>query len=156
MIDLQGMEVVMKKVFYILAAMFFAFMGIAYAEYYTWEDEHGVTQITDYPPPETQKVNKLQQYKTDEPSADQAAKAPSKLTITLYTKNECADCDKARSFLEDGGYLFTEHNMDTDRNAAEIRKAIDESDDVPLVIINTQRIYGFSESVYSRALKRNP
>jgi glutaredoxin len=154
------MEVVMKKVFNVLMGFLFVFAGAAYAEYYTWEDEHGVTQITDYPPPAAQKAKNLQQYGTPDPSAGKsnppAGQAPSKPIINLYTKNNCPDCDKARSFLEAGGHPFIEYNMDADPTAVEKRKSVDDNEDVPFAIINKQRVYGFSESVYNRVLKSNP
>jgi hypothetical protein len=38
-----------------------------------------------------------------------------KQTIILYTKNGCADCDKARDFLTDKKTTFIEYNIDLDR-----------------------------------------
>jgi len=46
--------------------------------------------------------------------------------------------------------------MDNDKTSAERRKEIDDSEDVPFAIINKNHVFGFSESVYNRALKLNP
>jgi len=46
--------------------------------------------------------------------------------------------------------------MDKDKTAAAKRKDIDDSEDVPFAIINKNHVYGFSESVYNRALKPSP
>jgi hypothetical protein len=46
--------------------------------------------------------------------------------------------------------------MDKDKAAAAKRKNIDDSEDVPFAIINRNQVYGFSESVYTRALKPSP
>jgi hypothetical protein len=46
--------------------------------------------------------------------------------------------------------------MDKDKTAAAKRKDIDDNEDVPFAIINRNQVYGFSESVYNRALKPTP
>ena len=46
--------------------------------------------------------------------------------------------------------------MDNDKTSAERRKEVDDSEDVPFAIINKNHVFGFSESVYNRALKLNP
>jgi glutaredoxin len=146
----------MKKHLFFLLALILIFSGMAYADFYSWEDESGVKHITDYPPP----VNKGKSVKviqngsgtSDEKQPPDAGKAPS---ITLYTKNDCPDCDKAREFLSSKKLAFTEYNMDTDPKAAAARKDIDDGDDVPFAVINRSHVYGFSEAVYQRALKQS-
>lgn len=150
----------MKKYLLFLVAFSLVFAGAAHGDFYTWEDENGITQITDYPPPETQQAQKIKVHKIADPSSiqkdEQAAQAVQKPDIILYTKNNCADCDKARTFLQSANLTFTEYNMDMDEAAVERRKAIDNSDDVPFAIINKNQVYGFSETVYNRALKPTP
>jgi len=97
-----------------------------------------------------------QQIEEQEVSRDAKSKAQKKPDVTLYTKNDCADCDKAREFLKSKNFSFTEYNMDKDKTAAAKRKDIDYSEDVPFAIINKNHVYGFSESVYNRALKPSP
>ena len=97
-----------------------------------------------------------QQIEEQEVSRDAKSKAQKKPDVTLYTKNDCADCDKAREFLKSKNFSFTEYNMDKDKTAAAKRKDIDDSEDVPFAIINKNHVYGFSESVYNRALKPSP
>jgi glutaredoxin len=151
------MEDSMKKYLFFLLALFLVVTGTVYGDYYTWEDEDGVMQITDYPPPDSQKVQKMKSYKLADPSsskpAEQVVKKPD---VVLYTKNNCADCDKAREFIQSAKVDFTEYNMDEDDTAAAARKTIDDSTDVPFAIINKQHVYGFKESVYSRLLAIKP
>ena len=45
--------------------------------------------------------------------------------------------------------------MDNDKTSRARRKEIDDTEDVPLAIINKNHVYGFTESVYNRALKLN-
>ncbi len=147
-----------KHVFFGMVLMAVMFAGVTSAEYYSWEDEAGAVHITDYPPPSTVNARNVKIYdqtigQVTVTSDKQPEKAPE---ITLFTKNNCPDCDKARTFLKDKNLAFTEYNMDQDEKAAEKRKAIDDSQDVPFAVINKAQVYGFSETVYNRALKLTP
>lgn len=128
--------------------------GPASADLYTWEDESGVAHITDYLPPKSLKKQKVKVFeeskKADEKLTAQKEKKPD---IVLYTKNDCPDCDKARNFLNSKNLEFTEYNLDQDQTAAEKRKGIDDSTDVPFAIINNNQVYGFTEAGYNRVLK---
>lgn len=160
----------MKKYLLLLMLLFFFLSGMANADFYTWEDETGATHITDSPPPKGGLAKKVKVHKdeSDNSIASQndeeqetsskgtKAKSKKKPEVILYTKNDCSDCDKAREFLKSQNISFTEYNMDTDKTAAAKRKDIDESEDVPFAIINRNQVYGFSESVYNRALKLKP
>jgi len=156
----------MKKCALFIIPILFFLYGTAWADFYKWEDESGATHITDYPPPQADATKNLKVHKDssansaateeDEASREAKAKAQKKPAITLYTKNDCADCDKARDFLKSIKVNFTEYNMDKDKTAAAKRKDVDDSEDVPFAIINRTQVYGFSESVYNRALKPSP
>jgi glutaredoxin len=149
----------MKKLFLFSAALFMMFAGASFAEFYTWEDEHGVAHITDFPPPAHLKGQNIQRHSDGDPADNseqytaQKGKTP---IIELYTKNDCPDCEKAKEFLRTKGLAFTEYNMDEDKTAALRRKDIDDSDDAPFAIINRIQVYGFTEAIYSRALKAMP
>ena len=159
----------MKKYLLLLVLLFFFLYGTANAAFYTWEDENGATQITDYPPPQSKSAKDVQVHKyesdnlTDLKSAeeqgsskDNKSKSQKKPEVVLYTKNNCNDCDKAREFLKSKDIPFNEYNMDKDKDSAVRRKEIDNSEDVPFAIINKNHVFGFSESVYNRALKLIP
>ena len=151
----------MKKYLFLLIALLVAVAQTGYADFYTWEDESGATHITDYPPPQNQKTMKIKVYKNDagapsESRDEQQAKDEKTPTVVLYTKNDCPDCDKAREFLNSKKIAFTEYNMDIDKSAAVKRKKIDDGDDVPFAVINRNHVYGFSETIYNRALKPAP
>lgn len=160
----------MTKYLLFLMILVFVFSGTANADFYTWEDETGATHITDYPPPKGGPAKKVKVHKdkSDNSTASQndeeqetsskgtKSKSKKKPEVILYTKNDCSDCDKAREFLKSKNISFTECNMDTDKTAAAKRKDIDDSEDVPFAIINRNQVYGFSESVYNRALQLTP
>jgi glutaredoxin len=152
----------MKKYLIGLFAFVLAFTSAAYADFYTWQDDEGNTHITDYPPPRNKKSQGLKVYKSagnessDPQTTGRTGKAVKASSIILFTKNECPDCDKAREFLITQKLAFTEYNMDTDKNAAALRKEFDDTSDVPFAVINRAQVYGFSEAVYKRALKSEP
>lgn len=149
----------MKKHLLFLLALMMIFAGTTFAEFYTWEDESGVPHITDYPPPPNQKSQNVKVHEKRSPVAQPEqvpADAEKKPVITLYTKNDCPDCVKAKEYLNAKKLAFTEYNIDVDKAAAAKRKEIDDSSDVPFAIINRIQVYGFSEAVYNRALKSAP
>ena len=160
----------MKKYLLLLMLLFFFPYGTANANFYTWEDENGAKQITDYPPPQSKSAKDVQVHKyesdnsTDLQSSEEQetssknnkSKAKKNQEVVLYTKNDCSDCDKARDFLKSKNIPFTEYNMDKDKGSAVRRKEIDDSEDVPFAIINKNNVFGFSESVYNKLLKLNP
>jgi glutaredoxin len=159
----------MKKYLLLLMLFFFFLYGTANATFYTWEDENGTTQITDYPPPQGKSAKDVQVHKygsdnstdlqnaeEDGSSKDGKSKSQKKPEVVLYTKNDCKDCDKAREFLKSKNILFTEYNMNNDKTSAARRKEVDDSEDVPFAIINKNRVFGFSESIYNKVLKSNP
>ena len=150
----------MTKHLLLFVALFFIFCGTAQADFYKWEDENGSIHITDYPPP-AKSGKKIQVHNYDSTVQEEeqgiSKDAPKKdPDIVLYTKNSCSDCDKAREFLKLKKVSFTEYNTDTNKEAAKKRKPIDDSDDAPFAIINNNQVYGFSESIYNRALKIKP
>jgi len=146
----------MRKYLLFSIALVFVIAGTVHADFYTWEDESGVSHITDYPPPQYQKNQKVKVYESGTQPVQAVTEAEKKPVITLYTKNDCPDCVKAREFLNAKKLAFTEYNMDVDKTAAEKRKEIDDGSDVPFAIINRIQVYGFSEAIYNRALKSSP
>jgi glutaredoxin len=150
----------MKKCLLLFVLLSFLLCQTAMADFYKWVDEKGETQITDFPPPQDRVAKDVEIHKsptidlTNKENADDSAKK--KINVVLYTKNDCADCDKAREYLKSKNIAFTEYNMDYDKEAAAKRKEVDDGDDVPFAVINKSRIFGFKESVYDKALKVEP
>ena len=157
----------MKKYLLLLMLLFFFLYGTANAAFYTWEDENGATQITDYPPPQGKSAKDVQVHKYESEnltdlqseeeqktsSKDNKSKSQKHRKSSCIPRMSCNDCDKAREFLKSKNISFTEYNMDKDKTSAARRKEVDENEDVPFAIINKNQVYGFSESVYNRALK---
>ena len=141
----------MKNCWFCLLFVIMMFAATANADFYHWEDESGVAHITDYPPPKNLKIRDFEG--SGKPAIKPAPQKEKNPEISLYTKNNCPDCDKARAFLNSRELTFTKYNTDKDEKAEAKRKEIDDSSDAPFAIINRSQIYGFSETVYERALK---
>ena len=127
----------MKKHLLFLLAGMMIFTGTASAEFYTWEDEAGVPHNTDYPPPANQKSQNVKVHDKGGPLAkpEQATSDEEKKpVITLYTKNDCPDCVKAKEYLNSKKLAFTEYNIDVDKAARQERN--NDNSDVPFAIIN--------------------
>jgi len=160
-----------------LSMIFIIFLvqGIAIADFYTWEDENGNIQITDYPPRtkavKNMKVHKLESDSGDDPMPKkeikkEEAKKPSSRDsyvaqndnhdIILYTTSWCGYCKKARNFFNSRNISFTEYDIEKDKDAAQTFKQLNSRGGVPFAIINGQSIHGYSESSYERALQKNP
>ncbi|OPY88403.1 MAG: Regulatory protein Spx [Smithella sp. PtaU1.Bin162] len=149
----------MTKYLLLFTAVIFMFWGTAQADFYKWEDENGNIVITDYPPP-VKPGKKIRLHNYDSANIlneeEKQSEQKNKVDVILYTKNSCNDCDKAREFLKSKKIPYTEYNTDNDKEAAERRKAIDDTEDSPLTIINKNQVYGFSENIYNRLLKIKP
>jgi glutaredoxin len=146
----------MVKYLLLFMSLLLFFCTSAQADFYKWEDENGNVQITDYPPPIKGKKVKIHKFDPSEEQETPKEGQKKEPDVILFTKDSCNDCNKAREFLKSKNILFTEYNIETDKEAAKRRKAIDNSEDVPLAIIDRNQIYGFSESIYSRILKIKP
>jgi len=146
----------MKKSIIFIVAVIVMAAGAASADLYTWEDESGTAHVTDYPPPQTLTKSKVTIYEEGAPGEKPAVQQPKKPDITLYTKDNCPVCDRARNYLNSRELTFTEYNMDTNWAAAEKRRKIDDGTDVPFAVIDKKEVTGFSESVYNRLLKPAP
>lgn len=146
----------MIKYLLICFSLFFIFSTAALADFYKWEDDQGNIHITDYPPP-SKPGKKLRVYNYDSfAENEEKQESDVKPEVIIYTKDSCGDCNKAREFLQSKNIPFTEYNIDTDKEAAKKRRAIDDSEDVPFAVIGQNQVYGFSDSIYKRLLKLKP
>lgn len=76
--------------------------------------------------------------------------------VELYVTSWCPYCKKAENFFRTQGIPFTSYDIEKDSAAARRKEELDRSGGVPLVIINGQKIHGFSENAYREALQKKP
>ena len=76
--------------------------------------------------------------------------------VEIYVTSWCPYCKKAENFFRTQGNPFTSYDIEKDSAAARRKEDLDRSGGVPLVIINGQKIHGFSENAYREALQKKP
>ncbi|MBW2410455.1 MAG: DUF4124 domain-containing protein [Deltaproteobacteria bacterium] len=161
--------------FILTLIVFLLTLGVASAEIYSWEDENGVVHYSDTPPThiteweekeeatgnESQQDDQTRKYEynpeliseileeLDDGSEDDSVPGPS---VELYVTSWCTYCHKAKAFFRSKGIEFTEYNIENDEEAAQRMLSHTSSRAVPFVIINGQKIQGYSSAAYERAL----
>lgn len=150
----------------------------ATADLYKWVDDRGEIHISDSPPPNqknkkiillpagkdeprpedpaTQKNQNLQSTTGPDLNTDKATKEPKSPQVELYTTSWCPYCRQARNFFQSRRIPFTEFDVEKDKEAALRKRQLDPREGVPLAVINGQRIHGFSEAAYKKALEEKP
>ena len=171
----------MKKIFFFFIMTYLAldFNERAGADLFKWTDPKGVIHISDHSPQnkevkgpvESLSINKEgpgpkspphteTQSRFDKPAqtanTDKELKQPKTPRVEIYTTSWCPYCRQARGFFQSRGISFTEYDIERDKNAALRLKEMNPRKGVPLAIINGQRVLGFSEASYKKALKETP
>ena len=165
------------KIFFITLIVTLLVTGVGLAKMYKWVDENGIIHFSDHPPENTGSVGEVKQiptYKSESQSNSSDAagdlknrpddgsqtgkKSEQRQTpaVELYTTSWCPYCKKAVNFFQSRGIPFTEYNIEKDKSAARRKRQMDPRGGVPFAVVNGQRIRGFSETAYLRALEMNP
>ena len=139
----------------ILLVLFSAFSLPAVAEgLYKWVDKEGnVTYQSDPPPDDAANVEKSKIKVSNE--AVSSGDAADKPTIEFYSKIDCPNCDKARSYLEDKGLTFDEIVIEEDTVGADEMKEEFGNNNVPTIKIGETSLSGYSEKTLTRVLKNS-
>ena len=163
------------KIIFVILWMTWFIAGMATAQVYKWVDEKGVIHLSDQPPQRNQSIGEIEaipnHHRTTQSArnpADEtwkpnrksyelshaAKKANSRNIpkVELFTTSWCLYCKHARNFFLSRGIPFVEYDIEKDKNAARRKKQLDTRKGIPFAVINGQRIHGFSEAAYSRAL----
>lgn len=180
-INLPGVEVKGRvfmrrsKFFFVSLFVILLLSSIATAGIYKWVDEKGETHYSDNPPQDSESKGKVKVIPTynfkSQPRTNSMGKnrnpgsssydqtpRPEKsqerevANVELYTTSWCSYCKKARKFFQSRGIPFTEYDIEKDKSAARRKKRLDSRRGVPFAVINGQRIHGYSEVAYERAL----
>lgn len=164
----------MKKYLSGIVIFIFLLQGISFADYYKWEDEQGTVFVTDYPPPnqsvkntevhqfapepakESPLINQSKHEPPKPPSVTDENKKNTKSEVILYSTSWCPYCKKARDYFNSSNIAFTDYDIDKDKEAAARLAQLQGSTNIPFVIINGEKIGGFSASEYEKALKKAP
>lgn len=146
----------------------------AHTELYKWIDGNGRIHYQDYPPDDQAtdgKVEKVQpgnnftimgtvpsetrpQKRYINPGDISYESAGKENTVELYVTSWCPYCKLARNFFISKGIPFEEYDIEKDEAAARRKKELDGKRGVPFAVINGDRIHGYSEEAYTRALHK--
>ena len=101
-----------------------------------------------YPPSASEKLPKEE---VEKKSSTRYAKNQK---VELYVTSWCGYCKKAKAFFNSRRISFIEYDVEKDKNAAARHRELNRRGGVPVAVINGNKILGFSESSYERALKK--
>jgi glutaredoxin len=123
---------------------------------YRWVDPSGSVSYGDQPPANAKSVAKMDPRSgTSEDAASalpfELRRAMAQHPVTLYTALDCGPCDTARVYLRRRGVPFSEIVVDTDKEAAELKKRVG-TDQVPVMTLGRTPSIGFNERTWSAAL----
>jgi glutaredoxin len=141
--------------------------GVASAEIYKYVDNDGKVHFTDVQPTNvaSEQVHVKPLNVTDEGHSKSAAtiKAVTNTHLTSATKypkvelfvtSWCGYCKRAEAYLRKKGVPFTVYDIEKDLQAARRKDSLTSRTGVPFALIGDQRLTGFSEMYYERALQR--
>ncbi len=119
---------------------------------YRWTDAQGKTHFSDQPPPPGAKNAKEQRVK----AGSKPATATPKVSVTLYATAACGKpCDDAKAYLARRGVSYTSKDPATDVTANEALRANGATPRVPTLMLDGDKLEGFSESAWDYALKKS-
>lgn len=153
------------KILLAVAIVALLFQGSAGAAIYRWVDQNGVVTFRDTPPAENPQIAQIVSAATSPaitsaPASGEGVAAsksdPVVPKVELYVTSWCSYCKKAENFFRTQGIPFTTYDIEKDSSAARRKEQLDSSGGVPLVIINGQKIHGFSPAAFQEALKKKP
>jgi glutaredoxin len=155
----------------VVTALFFSAISIQ-AEMYKWEDENGVVTFKDTPPPKSKKRSKVKVYrdsdfdpapapppvsrnKGNSKAVSNPAKPAEKVrfngNIEMYVTSWCPTCKMAEKYIAEKGYPVNRYDIEKDK-AAERRYKELGGRGVPLILVGSNRISGFSAQLLERYL----
>jgi len=124
---------------------------------YRWVDQRsGQTVFSDLPPPPgtSQVVKQSGAQPGDERQRPYAMRqAAKKYPVTLYTTASCADaCEQARRLLNARGVPFTERQLKSDQELAELAKLLGNEAGVPSLSVGRQSLRGLADDAWNDLL----
>ena len=77
------------------------------------------------------------------------------MNVTVYTTPTCGFCRQVKSYLQQRGVPFTEHDVSRDRTAATQMVQLSGQQGVPVVVIDGQVVVGFNRPAIDQLLARS-
>jgi glutaredoxin-like YruB-family protein len=150
------------------------FPHVIHAEMYKWVDDNGTVTFKDTPPPASKKKQKVKIYTDDDfapaPPKQPVANTPPRKnsyvtsekqaspkqrfnsSVELYVTSWCGYCKKARAYLDSKGVSYVAYDIEKDAAASQRHKELG-GRGVPLIVIGSNKISGFSAEAIDRYLE---
>jgi glutaredoxin len=123
---------------------------------YRWVDADGRVNYGDQPPGDAKNLTRIDargQVREDAMASlpFELRRAMSQYPVTLYTALTCPGCEAGRVFLLRRGVPFQEIVVETDEDAAEMKRRVG-TDAVPVLALGRTPTIGFNEATWTVAL----
>jgi glutaredoxin len=143
------------------------FFAVASAEIYKYVDADGKIHFTDTQPAgeASEQVDLLpinsagggklkSTAKSSSATETRVASANKYPKVELFVTSWCGYCKKAEAYLRKRGIPFTVYDIEKDLQAARRKNSLASRKGVPFALIGDQKLIGFSEVYYDRALQQ--
>jgi glutaredoxin len=143
----------MKKIIALCALL--ACLPAEAQQVYRWVDGNGRTQYGDKPPPGVKAAavqSRISSYSGTPTVSGSASAGATRPEIKMYVTEWCGYCKQARAYFSRQGIRYTE--LDVEKSAAaraEYQQL--QGRGVPLILVGTQRMNGYSEDRLAQMLK---
>ena len=149
----------MKRVL-LLAGVLAVASSAAAGSLYRWTDAQGTIHYTSDPPPGAAatavppRANSVAApAKVRAPARPPQPPAEASVPIVMYSTSWCPYCAKAREYFKSNGIAYTEYDIELSSAAhAEFKKLGGRG--VPLILVGSERVDGFSELAFEFALQK--
>ncbi|MEZ4440455.1 MAG: glutaredoxin domain-containing protein [Polyangiaceae bacterium] len=74
--------------------------------------------------------------------------------ITMYMATWCPVCRKARGWLQEGGFRFTEFDVETNPRAGRVLRSLNPRGTIPMFDIDGRILIGFAPELLEGAIRR--
>jgi len=126
---------------------------VAGAGVYKWVDENGKVHFGDQPPADADKQEikgRISTYSASPVSSAPAPAANAAPKVTMYSTSWCGYCRKARQHFRANNVDFRELDIEKNSRANREYKKLG-GQGVPLIVVGTQLLKGFSADRFDRA-----
>ena len=140
------------------------------SQIYKWVDKNGTTNYSDTPPAGISDVvvidttmeyrnTDLPKTETDYSNTNSQKQPPIKIAtkrheVDLYVTDWCPYCKKAQKFFESRNIKVSIYDIEKDEKAKKRKEKLDGRNGVPFAVINGQKVHGYNEGLYIKALTR--
>jgi glutaredoxin len=122
---------------------------------YRWVDGNGRVQYSDKPPPGVKAAavqSRISSYSGTPTVTGSASAGATRPEVKMYVTDWCTYCKQARTYFQRNGIRYTELDVEKSAAAGAEYKRL-QGRGVPVILVGTQRMNGYSEDRLAQMLK---